>query len=160
MDIMLLLQLVETRLRFGTWESWRKSSRSSWERMIMLWMLWSKFTSLNLTQLNLRFDPSGQYLGAAGQDLRLYMAKTWAEITCYSSHEVKHGSITFVYFLISLGWDYWLELRRKLCYSCIVLSGLNCEVVWRRWSCPDGIVEQLYCPGKTEETYDPTRKIT
>ena len=37
----------------------------------------------------LRFDPSGQYLGAAGQDLRLYMAKTWAEVTCYSSHEVK-----------------------------------------------------------------------
>lgn len=35
----------------------------------------------------LRFDPSGQYLGAAGQDLRLYMAKTWAEVTCYSSHE-------------------------------------------------------------------------
>jgi len=35
----------------------------------------------------LKFDPSGQYLGAAGQDLRLYMAKTWAEVTCYSSHE-------------------------------------------------------------------------
>jgi pre-mRNA-processing factor 19 len=36
---------------------------------------------------SLRFDMSGQYLGAAGQDVRIYMAKTWAEVTSYSAHE-------------------------------------------------------------------------
>merc|ERR1711990_849796 len=44
---------------------------------------------------NLRFDLSGQYLGAVGQDTRIYMAKTWAEITSYGSHEDDVTGIAF-----------------------------------------------------------------
>jgi len=44
---------------------------------------------------SLRFDMSGQYLGAAGQDIRIYMAKTWAEVTGYSSHEDDITDICF-----------------------------------------------------------------
>ena len=42
-----------------------------------------------------RFDMSGQYLGACGQDTRIYMAKTWAEVTSYGSHEDDVTGIAF-----------------------------------------------------------------
>jgi len=44
---------------------------------------------------SLKFDMSGQYLGACGQDTRIYMAKTWAEVTCYGSHEDDVTGIAF-----------------------------------------------------------------
>jgi len=44
---------------------------------------------------SLRFDMSGQYLGACGQDTRIYMAKTWAEVTSYGSHEDDVTGIAF-----------------------------------------------------------------
>jgi len=46
-----------------------------------------KMNEEDYTVNNLRFDQSGQYLGACGQDTRVYMAKTWAEVTGYGSHE-------------------------------------------------------------------------
>jgi len=62
---------------------------------------------------SLRFDLSGQYLAAAGQDIRLYMAKTWAEVTCYSSHEDDIMDVAFgdgASFLLSCSRDSTVKL--------------------------------------------------
>ena len=94
---------------------------------------------------------SGQYLGAAGQDVRIYMAKTWAEVTSYSAHEVCTIIFTIgrtFLFLIIKGRHHRRLLWRISIVHFDIVERFNREIVRRpgRPSTANGILEQFTAP--------------